>query len=91
MDWPPPCYGSPLVQRSVAPALPESPPHSSELVRRLVLRLKDVLDGQLKDRCDFEGQRQAGIVPACLDGADRLTGDLKLLGQLLLRPTVGRA
>src|SRR6478735_4959501 len=46
---------------------------------------ENVFDAQLEQRGDGEGERQAGVVAAILDGIDRLARDIERLGQLSLR------
>ena len=55
------------------------------------LGLEDLLDGPLEKLGDREGERKAGIVPAGLDGVDRLPLHAELLGQLTLRPSANAA
>ena len=54
--------------------------------RALLLVGEDGLDGAVKEAGEFEGEREAGIVFAGLDGVDGLAGDLEFLGEVGLRP-----
>lgn len=50
--------------------------------------MKDRFDGSSEQPGDPEGQRQAGVIAACLEGVDGLAGHLELVGQGALAPTV---
>src|SRR5690349_2665504 len=56
------------------------------VVRRGLVRVEDLLDGEAENAGDGEGQREAGIVPSGLDGVDGLPGDLAPVGQIGLAP-----
>ena len=53
---------------------------------RLGSSVEDLFDGQVEQASDLEGEGQAGIVLAGLDGVDRLTGDPELSRQPRLGP-----
>src|ERR1044072_8931625 len=52
---------------------------------RSVVR-EDGFDRKLEERGDAEGERQARIIFAGLDGVDALPGDLQPLGEIALAP-----
>jgi hypothetical protein len=52
----------------------------------LVLVNEDGLDGGFEETGEFEGQWEAGVVLAGLDGVDGLAGDLEAFGEVGLGP-----
>ena len=50
------------------------------------LVLKDCFDRQAEEASELEGERQAGIILAGLDGVDALAGDVEEVGELRLAP-----
>jgi len=53
--------------------------------RSLLTRNKDLFDRSAKQRCNFESEWEAGIVPARFDRVDRLAGHVELVGDFRLR------
>ena len=47
---------------------------------------KDGFNGAVEEACEFEGEWEAGVELAGLDGVDGLTGDFETLGEVCLRP-----
>ena len=60
-------------------------------MKLILIRGKDIFDLEFKLPGDFEGERQAGIVAAGLDGVDGLAGNLEPVGQVGLTPAPLRA
>lgn len=57
----------------------------TELGVALLLGMKNLLDGDLEEPCNFEGERQAGVILPVFDGDDGLPADVHSLRQPLLR------
>src|SRR5260221_4965437 len=57
----------------------------------VLIRCKNVFNSQLELPGNFEGQRQAGVIAACLNGIDGLTGNFKPVGKVGLAPAPLRA
>ena len=55
------------------------------------VHFKDFLDGSFEQACHLEGQRQAGIILLRFNGIDGLARDAEFVGQIGLRPFLGRA
>jgi hypothetical protein len=56
-----------------------------EIPRRSVLfDMEDLLDGPVEEARRLHGERERRVVPARLDGVDRLAGDAKRVGEGLL-------
>ena len=61
----------------------------TEKVRRgLLFVSEDGFDGAVEEASEFEGQWEAGVEFAGLDGVDGLAGDLETLGEVGLGPVV---
>src|SRR5665811_104099 len=54
--------------------------------RSVGLRREDRLDGELEHCCQLEGERQAQVVAARLDGVDGLAGYIEAVGEVGLPP-----
>src|SRR5262245_53441613 len=72
--------------RSVDEITARRPPRSTSNFR--AVGAEDLLDLELEERGDGEGQRQAGVVLAGLDRVDRLARHAEALRQIALRPAV---
>ena len=51
----------------------------------VLLKNKDILNGHVKEFCDFVGKENGGVIASVLQGADGLSGHAQSLGKILLK------